>query len=77
MREILGDKAELGTVYFEGNPLQRRKREVYRTKVRLALPQVRQIDASESLFFLLFVHCDLRFWALRSVLVFSGTKANV
>ena len=44
----LADKKELTTVYFEGNPLQKRGRAVYRNKVRLALPQVRQIDASES-----------------------------
>jgi hypothetical protein len=45
----LADKAELTTVYFEGNPLQTRGPAVYRNKVRLALPQVQQIDASKSL----------------------------
>lgn len=44
---VLADKKNLSTVYFEGNPLQTRRREVYRNKVRLALPQVGQIDASE------------------------------
>ncbi|KAK4100609.1 L domain-like protein [Parathielavia hyrcaniae] len=44
----LGDKRALTTVYFEGNPLQRRGPAVYRNKVRLALPQLRQIDASGS-----------------------------
>jgi protein phosphatase 1 regulatory subunit 7 len=44
----LADKAELETVYFEGNPLQNRGPAVYRNKVRLALPQVQQIDASKS-----------------------------
>ena len=43
----LKDKEKLETVYFEGNPLQLRQPALYRNKVRLALPQVRQIDASE------------------------------
>lgn len=43
----LGDKKELETVYFEANPLQLRGPAVYRNKVRLALPQVQQIDASK------------------------------
>ena len=42
----LGDKKELSTVYFEGNPLQRKNEALYRNKVRLALPQIQQIDAS-------------------------------
>ncbi|KAK4156906.1 hypothetical protein C8A00DRAFT_30228 [Chaetomidium leptoderma] len=42
----LGDKRGLTTVYFEGNPLQLRGPAVYRNKVRLALPQVQQIDAT-------------------------------
>lgn len=42
----LRDKKELQTVYFEGNPLQTKGPAVYRNKVRLALPQVKQIDAS-------------------------------
>ncbi|KAK9451469.1 uncharacterized protein V1518DRAFT_369992 [Limtongia smithiae] len=37
----------LETVYFEGNPLQRKNLTTYRNKVRLALgPGIRQIDAS-------------------------------
>lgn len=44
----LHDKQDLNTVYFEGNPLEKRQRALYRGKVRLALPQVRQIDASKS-----------------------------
>ncbi|KAI9805869.1 MAG: hypothetical protein M1825_000483 [Sarcosagium campestre] len=44
----LRDKEKLETVYFEGNPLQTRGPAVYRNKVRLALPQVNQIDASKS-----------------------------
>lgn len=43
----LKDKEKLETVYFEGNPLQLRAPALYRNKVRLALPQVRQIDASK------------------------------
>ncbi|KAF2675550.1 L domain-like protein [Microthyrium microscopicum] len=42
----LKDKKELKTVYFEGNPLQTRQPVLYRNKVRLALPQVVQIDAT-------------------------------
>lgn len=44
----LKDKEELTTVYFEGNPLQLKGPAVYRNKVRLALPQLKQIDASKS-----------------------------
>lgn len=43
----LRDKENLETVYFEGNPLQTKSPALYRNKVRLALPQVKQIDASE------------------------------
>ena len=43
----LKDKEELETVYFEGNPLQLKGPAVYRNKVRLALPQIGQIDASK------------------------------
>jgi hypothetical protein len=46
-RELKG-KEELTTVYFEGNPLQLKGAAVYRNKIRLALPQLRQIDASRS-----------------------------
>ena len=59
-RELRG-KEELKTVYFEGNPLQRIGPAVYRNKVRLALPQIVQIDASKSLYSpnspYLSVHC--------------------
>ncbi|KAL8801003.1 MAG: hypothetical protein Q9200_007073, partial [Gallowayella weberi] len=41
----LADKKELNTVYFEGNPLQSKSPALYRNKVRLALPQIKQIDA--------------------------------
>lgn len=44
----LKDKKELKTVYFEANPLQFNGPAVYRNKVKLALPQVVQIDASKS-----------------------------
>ncbi|KAL1391168.1 protein phosphatase-like protein PP1 regulatory subunit sds22 [Phyllosticta capitalensis] len=42
----LADKENLETVYFEGNPLQTRQPALYRNKVRLALPRVKQIDAT-------------------------------
>jgi protein phosphatase 1 regulatory subunit 7 len=42
----LKDKESLQTVYFEGNPLQMNGPAVYRNKVKLALPQIVQIDAS-------------------------------
>ncbi|KAL4751293.1 hypothetical protein BDW72DRAFT_203249 [Aspergillus terricola var. indicus] len=41
----LKDKENLKTVYFEGNPLQTNGPVVYRNKVRLAIPQIMQIDA--------------------------------
>lgn len=46
VEKALKDKERLETVYFEGNPLQLRGPALYRNKVRLALPQVRQIDAT-------------------------------
>jgi protein phosphatase 1 regulatory subunit 7 len=45
----LKDKDELQTVYFEGTPLQLRQPALYRNKVKLALPRIKQIDASKSL----------------------------
>lgn len=42
----LADKEHLETVYFEANPLQLNGPAVYRNKVRLALPQIKQIDAT-------------------------------
>lgn len=39
---------DLNTVYFEGNPLEKKQRALYRNKVKLALPNIRQIDASKS-----------------------------
>ncbi|OAA63731.1 protein phosphatase pp1 regulatory subunit [Niveomyces insectorum RCEF 264] len=46
IERTLGDKRALETVYFEGNPLQLRAPALYRHKVRLAVPQVQQIDAT-------------------------------
>ncbi|KAG5914385.1 hypothetical protein E4U42_000518 [Claviceps africana] len=46
VEKVLKNKEDLTTVYFEGNPLQLRGPALYRNKVRLALPQVKQIDAS-------------------------------
>lgn len=45
----LADKKELNTVYFEMNPLQLKNPVLYRNKIRLALPQIQQIDASMQL----------------------------
>ncbi|KND91155.1 Protein phosphatase 1 regulatory subunit SDS22 [Tolypocladium ophioglossoides CBS 100239] len=45
VEKALKDKEHLTTVYFEGNPLQLRGPALYRNKVRLALPQVSQVDA--------------------------------
>ncbi|KAI4196427.1 MAG: hypothetical protein LQ350_006572 [Teloschistes chrysophthalmus] len=42
----LGGMRGLDTVYFEHNPLQTKNPALYRNKVRLALPQVKQIDAT-------------------------------
>lgn len=46
----LADKEELNTVYFEMNPLQLKNPALYRNKVKLALPQIQQIDASKYLY---------------------------
>jgi protein phosphatase 1 regulatory subunit 7 len=45
----LGDKEHLTTVYFEGNPIQKQNPVLYRNKVRLALPNIIQVDASKCL----------------------------
>jgi protein phosphatase 1 regulatory subunit 7 len=42
----LGGLKKLETVYFEGNPLQTNAPAQYRLKVKLTLPQVKQIDAT-------------------------------
>ncbi len=42
----LRDKEKLTTVYFEANPMQFENPALYRNKVRLALPQIQQVDAS-------------------------------
>ena len=44
----LKDKEALETVYLEMNPLQLAQPPLYRNKVRLALPQIKKIDACES-----------------------------
>ncbi|KHN96887.1 protein phosphatases PP1 regulatory subunit sds22 [Metarhizium album ARSEF 1941] len=46
VEKMLRDKENLTTVYFEGNPVQLRGPALYRNKIRLALPQVSQIDAT-------------------------------
>ena len=48
VEQELRNQKELNTVYFEANPLQLRNPALYRNKVRLALPQIEKIDASES-----------------------------
>lgn len=49
IERALRDKESLEEVYFEGNPVQRSGPVLYRNKVRLALPQVKKIDAGECL----------------------------
>ncbi|KAF4450754.1 adenylate cyclase [Fusarium austroafricanum] len=44
--KYLADKKNLTTVYFEGNPLQLQEPVAYRNRIRLTLPQVKQIDAT-------------------------------
>ena len=44
----LGGLQSLETVYFEHNPLQTSNPVLYRNKVRLALPKIKQIDASKT-----------------------------
>lgn len=46
----LGDKKKLETVYLEGNPMQYASGPMYRNKVKLALPNIRQIDAGKQQF---------------------------
>ena len=42
----LGDKKDLETIYLEHNPVQRTEGTAYRRKISLALPQLKQIDAT-------------------------------
>lgn len=46
-------KRSLETVYLEGNPVQRKQPALYRGKVKLLVPGVRQIDACKFLFLFL------------------------
>jgi protein phosphatase 1 regulatory subunit 7 len=46
MEAELGGLAKLETVYFEGNPLETSHKTQYRLKIKLALPQIKQIDAT-------------------------------
>ncbi|KAH8550733.1 phosphatase 1 regulatory subunit 7 protein-like protein, partial [Umbelopsis sp. PMI_123] len=48
LEKQLKDKTHLETVYLEGNPMQKENRATYRNKIRLALPQIKQIDATFS-----------------------------
>ena len=47
IEKALKDKEKLTTVYFEANPMQFENPALYRNKVRLAIPQIQQIDASK------------------------------
>lgn len=42
----LGSIKTLTTVYLEGNPMQLKNRATYRNKIKLALPNIQQIDAT-------------------------------
>ncbi|KAI9706774.1 MAG: Protein phosphatase 1 regulatory subunit sds22 [Bogoriella megaspora] len=46
VEKVLADKEELETVYFEGTPLMTQQPALYRNKVKLALPRIKQIDAT-------------------------------
>ena len=46
IEQELRGKSRLTTVYFEGNPIQTMQRPLYRNKVKIALPQVKQVDAT-------------------------------
>ena len=60
LEQELANKEGMQTVYLERNPLQKRAGVNYRNKVRLVIPQIKQIDASElySPILQLFI-CDL------------------
>lgn len=42
----LGAIKTLHTVYLEGNPMHLKNRATYRNKIKLALPNIKQIDAT-------------------------------
>lgn len=42
----LGPIKTLETVYLEGNPMQLKNRATYRNKIKLSLPNIKQIDAT-------------------------------
>jgi protein phosphatase 1 regulatory subunit 7 len=42
----LGTVRTLTTVYLEGNPMYLKNRATYRNKIKLALPNIKQIDAT-------------------------------
>lgn len=42
----LGPIKTLQTVYLEGNPMHLKNRATYRNKIKLALPNIKQIDAT-------------------------------
>jgi len=53
--------ASLETIYLEGNPCQQAEGASYRRKIMIALPQVKQIDATFVLCFPLFLGCFDKF----------------
>ncbi len=46
VEQELGEFPELNTVYFEGNPLQKKHEVTYRNKLKILLPHLKQIDAT-------------------------------
>ena len=46
LEKELGSLSSLTTIYLEANPCQMNDMSAYRRKVMLALPQVKQIDAT-------------------------------
>jgi protein phosphatase 1 regulatory subunit 7 len=72
----LRDKKDLTTVYFEGNPLQLRGPAVYRNKVKLALPQVQQIDASEFCHIIKYAACGDLAMVLSVILILIDSNCS-
>ncbi|KAI9276372.1 hypothetical protein BY458DRAFT_433575, partial [Sporodiniella umbellata] len=49
VEEELGKIKTLETVYLEGNPMQLENKTTYRNKIKLALPNIKQIDATTTM----------------------------
>ena len=67
------DKEALETVYLEMNPLQLAQPALYRNKVRLALPQIKKIDACE----LLCRSCRVMLLMLHSIREVIGSRRKL